>query len=402
VASQSPTTNGRDLRRTAVLALLGKSGPMSRVDIAREMNVSPATITQVTKRLLEQRLVEEVAQRPSNGGRPAQLLALVGSAGRAIGVKVAADHVVTVDVRMDGEVLDVRQDHFDATSPRSVEVLCRLLRERVRNDDALPSLLGVGVCVPGVVDSPESGVVNSPVLGWNRLPVGPRLRAELGIPVLVENDVNALGVAELLYGRGQNISDFFVLTIGRGVGLAIVLDGQLYRGSRGGAGEFGHLPVERDGPACSCGNKGCLEALVGGPALVAEARRRGVLTRGQRGSRLPALAELGNQGATELFHDAGQTLGFALAGLINVLDPAALFVAGEGTEAWSHWAPGFEEALDAHLLAPMRGLPVHVEPWDDSRWAQGAAALVLATPFDASAATGSQTQQVLARIGVAE
>ena len=77
-------------------------------------------------------------------------------------------------------------------------------------------------------------------------------------------------------------------------------------------------------------------------------------------------------------------------------------MAGEGTEAWPHWSPGFEEALDAHLLAPMRGLPVYVEPWDDSRWAQGAAALVLATPFDALPGAGSQTQQVLAGIGVAE
>ncbi|MBB5787630.1 ROK family transcriptional regulator [Jiangella mangrovi] len=373
-----------DLTRSAVLAALGTSGPLSRTDIARMLGVSPATVTQIVKDLVARGLVAEVEHRPSRGGRPAVLLGLVGSAGRALGAKVAADHVAVVDVGLDGQVRQSWEYPFDATAADAPDRLVDLLQplaEAPADENDAP-ILGVGICVPGAVDDQEAGAVDAPTLGWQRLALGARLRAALPVPVLVENDVNALAVAERLYGKGRDHRNFLVVTIGRGVGAGLVVDGSVYRGTNGGAGEFGHFPVRPDGPRCSCGNTGCLEASVGQEALLRAAREAG----------------LDAPDAT-IFAAAGELFGRGVAGLINVMDPEVVIVLGEGTRAWEHWRPGFEPSLRAHLMPSRRGVPVVVESWDDTSWALGAAALVLATPYDAAGATGGQGELVRARLG---
>jgi len=138
-----------DLTRTAVLALLGRTGPASRADIARELEVSPATVTQVTRRLLDQGMLEVLDYAESRGGRPGQLLGLVGDAGRAVGVKVMADHLVVVDVRLDGTVLDAQTMPFDPMAPDAIGWLAALLRQVASAQGESP-LLGVGIGVPGM------------------------------------------------------------------------------------------------------------------------------------------------------------------------------------------------------------------------------------------------------------
>jgi predicted NBD/HSP70 family sugar kinase len=392
-----------DLTRTAILALLGTVGPLSRSEIARELDVSPATVTQLTRELMRQGMVEELDLKPSRGGRPAQLLGLVGDAGHALGVKVTADHLVLVDVRLDGEVLGAWVRPFDpaaADAPGDLGDAIASVLEAITDG---PPLLGVGVGVPGGVDDQGVGTVNAPTLGWQAMPVGERLRRRLQLPVLVENDVNALAAAERLYGRGRTHRDFLVLTIGRGVGAAIVADGRVYRGARGGAGEFGHLCVDPDGPACGCGANGCLEAYVGSAGLLAAAVARGA-TPPEDGDALGAVAELGraavagDAAAREVFAEAGEILGRATAGLVNVVDPEVVVVLGEGTADWPFWQASFDRALRARLYPGRRDIPVEVESWDETSWAQGAAALVLATPFDAAGASGEQGRLVRARL----
>lgn len=395
-------TDRGDLTRTAVLALLGTAGPLSRTEIARRLDLSPASVTQLARELLGQGMIEELDRTPSRGGRPAQLLGLVGGAGRALGVKVAADHLVLVDVRLDGEVLGSWSRRFDATSPAALDRLTDAVAEVAEaswgDGHRSPSLLGVGVGVPGGVADQADGVVSAPTLGWSGLPVGARLRRRLDLPVLVENDVNALAAAERLYGRGRTHRDFLVLTIGWGVGAAIVTGGRVYRGAHGGAGEFGHVPVDPAGPVCACGNAGCLEALVGEAGLAATARARGILPTGGTVADLARAAAAGDRAAQAVYAEAGGLLGRATAGLVNIVDPEIVVVLGEGTGDWRFWRPGFDPALRAHLLPARRDLPVEVEAWGDTSWAQGAAALVFATPFDAVGAAGEQGRLVRARL----
>jgi predicted NBD/HSP70 family sugar kinase len=386
----------RDLTQTAILALLGRAGPMSRADVARELEISPPTVTQVVKRLIEQAMVEELDQAPSRGGRRGQMIGLVGTSARAIGVKVAADHVAIVEARLDGSILASHTLRFDAIAPDAPGRLATLLRPYLEEQADIP-LLGLGIGVPGIVDSPDSGRVEASVLGWTDVPLGRHLRGALGLPVLVENDVKALAVAEQLFGRGRRHRDFLVVTIGRGVGLAIVAGGSVYRGSRGGAGEFGHLPVDLDGSICACGRRGCLESVIGAAGLTQSGQAAGILKAGQGIQRLQELADRGNTVAQGIYANAATLLARATADLVTILDPEIVIILGEGVSAWSHWDGSFRAGLIGAIPAPMDRTPIEVEPWDDSAWAQGAAAIVLATPLDLAGFAGGQTDLVLAR-----
>lgn len=372
----------RDVNRSAVLRLIGHRGPISRAEIARQLGVRPGTVTALTRGLIAAGIVRPYETVASKGGRPAELLALVGSAAAAIGAKVAEDHLAIVTANLDGTVLSSRTVAFDALRGNPFTALADALEPEVRAADRDHVLLGVGLGLPGFEDPFGTGVVQAPLLGWRHLPLGEHLSRSLGVPVLVDNDVNTLAVAENLYGVGRGFDHFLTVTIGRGVGMGIVIDGELYRGARGAAGEFGHVRVDRDGLPCACGKRGCLETVASEQAMVAAARRRRVLGRADGPEQLVAKAAAGNRAALEIYREAGTALGRSLAAVLVVLNPQAVVVGGEGTRAWQFLAPAFHEALDAEAFPPTVGATaVHVERWDDDKWALGAASLVLRAPF---------------------
>jgi predicted NBD/HSP70 family sugar kinase len=373
----------RDLNRSAILALIGGRGPISRVEIARQLSLSGGTVTVLTRELVDDGLIQELDKEPSNGGRRAVRLALVGTAAHAIGVKIAPDHMTAVRVNLDGEPTEFWEQPFDAAAPDAVTTLGDLLEVLIRRwGDAPARLLGIGLGVPGIADG-RAGVVESPLVGWRSLPLGALLEERLGLPVLIDNDVNTLAVAERLYGRGRNVEHFLTITLGRGVGLGIVVAGELYRGARGGAGEFGHVRVMDGGPVCHCGKHGCLEAVVADDALVAGARDAELIGPEDGAQRLLALADAGDPAALLLYAQAGATFGRAVAGLVNVFSPQLVLISGEGTLAWQHLHEAFDGALRPDIFEPLREVAVEVDPWDDAKWARGAAALVLRATFAA-------------------
>jgi predicted NBD/HSP70 family sugar kinase len=372
----------RDVNRSAILRLIGSSAPIARHEIAGQLGLSSATVTQITRGLIDQGLIRVAERAPSRGGRPALLLELVGGAATALGAKVALDHLVGVRVDLEAEVLERFECEFDASADGAVDRLGEILAGWLSASDGYAPLLGVGLGLPGVFDR-GTQVLDSPLLGWHGVDVVGRLQQRLGVPVFVDNDVNTLAVWERLYGRGTDAEDFLVVTIGRGVGLGIVVNGDIYRGFRGGAGEFGHVTVADDGPRCSCGKQGCLEAVIGDPALIAHARAAGLLSRRQGIARLDALVKSGDAGALGVYANAGAVLGRAVSDLVNVLAPELVLLSGEGTRAWEALAPAFERELRAHLFPTFAGIVVEVDPWDDAKWAVGAASLVLRATFTA-------------------
>jgi predicted NBD/HSP70 family sugar kinase len=384
-----------DLTRMAILALIGQRGPTSRAMMVRDLDLSPATVSQATKWLIQRGVLEALDFEPSIGGRPAQLLGLVATAGHAIGVKVATDHLAIVDVRLDGEVVASRFEPFDVMAPDPVERLAASLR--MFSGDASSPLLGIGVAVAGIVSRPDVGSVDAAVLGWTGMPVGKRLRAQLETPIIVENDVKALAIAERLYGRGRTRRNFVVITIGRGVGFASVSEGVLRRGAGGGAGEIGHVVMSGTGPVCACGSRGCLEAYIGADGLVTAARMAGILRGSEDVGHLTDLADTSGPAAA-IFASAAQRLAKAIAASVAALDPEVVLIAGEGVAGWRHWDGAFRSTLARHLPASMREIPVEVDTWDDTSWARGAAAIVLATPFDRNAPAGRQRPHVLGRL----
>lgn len=387
----------RDVNRAAILRLIGSAAPIARKTIAERLGLSAATVTQITRELMEQGLIRVAERAPSRGGRPALLLELVGGAATAFGVKVAVDHLVGVRVDLEAEVSERFECEFDASAHGSLDRLVQVLGEWLGQSEGQSPLLGLGVGVPGVFDR-RGGKLDSPLLGWRDVRVARLLQRRLRTPVFVDNDVNTLAVWERLYGRGREVEDFIVVTIGRGVGLGIVAGGDIYRGFRGGAGEFGHVSVCDDGPLCTCGRRGCLEALVGDPALVEQAREAGVLSRRQGVGRLRDLAASGDADAREIYAHAGAVLGRAVSGLVNVLAPELVLLSGEGTQAWSWLDGAFERELRAHLFPAFAGVAIEVDPWDDTKWARGAAALVLRSTLVAALEDEPHDRSIRARL----
>lgn len=388
-----------DINRSAILAQLGARGSLSRIELADILGVSPALITQLVKDLMRDGLIHEAGRAHSSGGRRAIRLELSVDVGTAIGVKVAADHVVAVEVRIDGTVVRSVSEPFVADARDAVTVLASHVERFIANGRER-EVLGVGVGVPGTVADPEAGVVDSTQLGWLGVPLGRELRSALGLPVLVDNNVNAVALTQMLYGSAQGYEDVLVVTIGTGVGAGLVLDGSIRRGNAGAAGEIGHVPVSDGAQVCHCGNRGCLETEIGEAALLGRAVEAGVLAPGASIAALRLLADNGDSVAAGVFADAGRTFGTTLAGVVNTLAPAAVILLGEGVAAWRYWQAGFDTAFRGALNQYMRSVELRIEEWSDDRWAQGGACLVLATPFGATNTAGEQGRLVRQRLSV--
>ncbi len=357
-----------------VLRAIATSGPVSRAQLARELGLSGPTLTQATKQLIERGLIAELEQSPSTGGRRATLLGLVAAAGQVIGIKLAADHLVGVCVDLESEILWKFDEPFNSRGQDAIVTLEKILKKYSKR--VTGQLLGIGIGIPGVVEPKDSATVNSAMLGWNNFDVGGYLSKALLTPVLLENDVNTLAVTESLYGRGRDVSNFLTITVGRGIGLGIVINGELYAGSHG-AGEIGHVTTAKSKLACECGKFGCLETIASDPAIQRAAVAAGTISANSNISKLWAIARKDPKVAAKFFKVPAEEIGIALANVINVFGPELILVSGEGSEAWDIWGKWLINSLNKNVVATMRSYEIEIDPWDDAKWALGATAIVL-------------------------
>jgi predicted NBD/HSP70 family sugar kinase len=386
------------VNRAMVLSAVSKYGPISRADLSRRLELSAATVTSVTQALISDGIVSAREQEASRGGRPGTLLGIVGEAAAAVGVKVAEERMVGTLVDLDGTVLTTFEERADLTAGNPLQILVDALRSHVEDAQRHHHLLGLGIGLPGSNDPQHPGIVTSPLLDWHELPIGDHLTRALGLPVVLDNDVNTLAVAESLYGIGARYDSFVTLTLGRGVGLGIVVDGDLVSGSRGAAGELGHVTVDPTGVTCECGKRGCLETVVADRGLLRTARSQGLDVAGPEA--LLAAADAGNAVARSVYGEAGTLLGSVLANVTTVLDPAALLVSGEGSRAWHHMETSFRVGLQGGQMPSQRDrVAVVRDEWDDDKWALGAAALVLRAAFGTPLGATGPVEAVQARLG---
>ena len=367
----------REINQALVLGIIRDQGPIARTEIAERARLSPATVSGITGELLERGLVYEHEVGTSTGGRRPILLALNPRAGFVLGAKLTETQIVAALTDLGPEIVEQRSvplgpDH----RPEAVAATLAGLVADLRAAHPAGRILGLGLGMAGAIDRRAGTCRFSPFLGWRDVPLRDLLEARLGLPVAVENDVNTLALAEQWFGSGQGVNDFLVVTLGRGVGLGMVLDGRLYRGGRGAGGEFGHLTIDPAGPPCDCGKRGCLEALVADPALTRAAAS--ALGREIGLAEAAALARAGEPAARAVFVGAGQTLGLALAHLVNVFNPTLLIVGGEGVQTLDLLLDPLAAALAANCFDGFfADLRLVVEPWGDDAWARGAAGLML-------------------------
>jgi predicted NBD/HSP70 family sugar kinase len=367
-----------------VLDLLRTAGPVgiSRLELAERTGLTPQAVSKITARLREEGLAAEAGHRASTGGKPRTVLRLVPDAGHAVGVHLDRDELRVVLADLDGRVVGERitplslgagaETVLDAVG-REVAAVTREAGEAVggfvgggsgaaamgggpgsaAGRLALGTLLGVGVALPGPLDHAR-GVLQR-VTGfpeWDGFPLRDVLAARLGVPVVVDKDTNA---AALGLAVGGEPGSFACLHLGTGLGAGLVIGGTVHRGARTGAGEFGHQVIQLDGPPCTCGNRGCVEAL--------------------------CLAAIGRGDAAE----AARVLGEAAANLAGLLDIDAVLLGGRtiaaGPEPFVHGVAAVLDARARREGSPEGAVPVRLAPGGARGVAEGAAQLLLAPVF---------------------
>jgi predicted NBD/HSP70 family sugar kinase len=378
----------RAINRSAILNTIRTNGTISRAETARFTNLSAATVSAITAELIDDGLIFEKETGNSRGGRRPILLALNPKGGYVVGLKLLEQMVVGVLTDLEATVL-AKHSHplKDHDLDLAIDTMGIVVETLVHQGSLeQKQLLGVGLGLAGVIDGQHGRLRHSPILGWRDVPVGSLLRQRVQTPVYVGNDVDTLTLTEKWFGKGQGLDNFLTVTIGRGVGLGIVVNGQLYSGFQGGAGEFGHIVVDPDGPQCACGNRGCLETYVSDPALLRsakEAARRGELSEEvQNLDRLVELAQEGRPAAVAIFAQAGQVLGRGIATLVNVFSPQQIIVSGEGVRAGDFIIGPMCDTIARHVMPGLaEDTEIEVDVWNDDAWARGAASLVLQELF---------------------
>ena len=373
----------RSINRSILLNAVKTQGEISRAALAHMTGLSPATVTAITGRLIQEGLVFEKATGDSTGGRPPIMLALNPRGGFVIGIKLMEGHAVGALTDLNANIL--AKDSIalaDKQIETSVEILNTLTNRLVQKGGIKKKqLLGVGIGLAGVVDFAHGLVRQNPYFSWRNIQLGDLLETRLRVPVFIDNDVNTLTLSEKWIDRGRTEDNFIVITVGRGIGMGIVINGQIYRGKAGGAGELGHIVVDANGPLCDCGRHGCLESLISDRALIAQARQ--IISPEISG--LDELIEFANTGqadAVAILASAGRLLGTQIANLVNVFDPKLIIISGEGTRMGEVFFAAVRNAIrDCVMTGLAEDTEIRVNSWGDDIWALGAASLVIAEIF---------------------
>lgn len=383
----------RSINRLHIMEALRAVGPASRVEIGERTGLAPATVSEITAALLAEGLLRESRSVVAGRGRPRILLEINADGGRVLGVKLSTYRVTLSLTDLVGRLIDAtslpllpEQLGAVATADRIVDGIEGFLHRLGLG----PSMLaGIGVGLPGFIESGTGAARWSPLFGIDPPPFAGLVQDRLGVPVTIENDVNLVALAERWFGEGRGVDNFCVVTVEHGVGMGMYLDGRLYRGRGGMAAEFGHVRHVEGGRLCRCGQRGCIEAYAADYALVeraAEFMDLGPLADAHAINaavrEITRQAKLGDARLRRLFAEAGHALGLGMANLVNVLTPERMLVTGEGVRADDLLMRPLIDTFQDNVLPFLRETtPLIWHRWGDEVWAQGAAALVLNERF---------------------
>ncbi|MDP1917678.1 MAG: ROK family transcriptional regulator [Myxococcales bacterium] len=319
---------------TLVLRTVQAEVQISQADLARRLGLARSTVLAIVDDLLELGLLKEQGHGVSAGGRRPMILTLDDAAYHLVGVDIGAKHVTVVVMNLKAEVLARQHREFPTREdPKGTLALVEELIGRVLSESRAGrrQVVGIGVGVPSPVDLRTPGHVSPVVMpSWTGVDIAARLQARFEVPVRVENDANLGALWEARWDHGVNLDNLAYIKVATGIGAGLVVDGRIYRGSRGVAGELGHLPIDSSGPLCVCGMRGCLNTLVGTDNLLARAR---AATKGRK--KFTKLDELidaalaGDAVAIGTFEYAGRQLGIGMAMLLNLFNPALVVVGGD-------------------------------------------------------------------------
>lgn len=362
----------RRVRKHHVLNAVREHGPLSRTDISRRTGFNIPAVSSLVEELLADGLVREDPAIALRRGRHPVPVVLNEGAAAILAMDVGWMSTTALLLRLDGTVIRRKETSTpDKVRERGLipwieKSAASLLLDGGQN---LPPLCGVGIGIPGLIGH----------TGRDALGVTPSVRDSLerffGVSVLMDNDARMMAFGSLWFGHGRRHDSFVVVNLGHGLGMGIVQEGRVLRGSRGFCGELGHVPLGEPGVSCYCGASGCLENIASGSGLIRMARKRGLA---ESVEELADRARSGSQAEAELFEEFANRLGAGLATVVNLLDPEAIVLSGRVTRAADVFLPSLERHLRAEALRPLvENTPIHLSEHTTDLGALGAAGAVM-------------------------
>ena len=349
---------------------LRRQGRISRSEISNITGWSKAKASQEIRSLVDKGYLVEIGEGVSQGGRKPRLLRINNQLGFIAGIDIGATSIDIALADVSGLILQRRSEPTDVKlSPESVFGRCsELLLELIQKQKVNPhQILGIGIGVPGPVDFARGVLVAPPLMPeWENFPIRDFFKKTFTSAfVVVDNDVNIMALGEQRAGDGAGIDHFIFVKIGTGIGAGIISNGKIHRGSDGSAGDIGHICVDKNGPLCACGNRGCLEAIAAGPAITSKAMesvRNGsspILSQMQesrsgviRPEDVNAACREGDQAALDIIRDSGQMIGDVLASLVNFFNPSHIFIGGGIANFGNHLLVAIRKAV-LHRSLPL-------------------------------------------------
>jgi glucokinase-like ROK family protein len=383
----------RELNTSLVLEALRTRGPLSRASLSSVLGLNRSTVSSVINDLLEDTLVREIGLESSTGGRPGMLLDLNPNGGCAVGVEIGVDFISVILTDFTAEIL--WREHVESDPDEGREIILQrsegLVQEALDFGEkrTMPHM-GIGVGLPGLVDVQQGKLVFAPNLKWRDVPLRPMWEDRFTLPVFVENEANAAALGEHYFGIAQDVQNLIYLSAGVGLGGGIIINGELFRGSSGYAGEIGHMTVDPRGPLCGCGKRGCWETLVGPRAIVRRVRERvenddEILSRLAGGASslvdvngVVEAAQNGNEAARTALEEVGEQLGIGIANLVNAFNPELVVLGGALSLASDFLMPSIERMVEMHMLSqPGEVVEIASSAHGADACVMGAVALVL-------------------------
>lgn len=385
----------REINRQIALTLIRTHQPFSRADLARLMGTRRGAASVLVSELLEEGLIFEGATGEGRGrGRRPTFLYIDSRERYVIGVDIRATRTYIMATDLLGKPM-VGISHFPTN--RDLKLLITDLSQRIKSivadQFAVATCQGVGVVVPGMTDPSSGRILHAPTLGWRDVNIKDPLAAATDLPVHVENSGRACALAQVWATRaGGHTGDLAFVSVSDGVGVGIVVNGEILRGRHNIAGEFGHVPLSIDGPKCSCGATGCWEAYVSNLATLSlyfgrkpnESKPMSAENSSFTIEDLIARARNGDGKALGALHSTGRYLGLGLASIINAVDPGRIYIGGEITAAWDLIESSVKAALAERALTDLAArTEIRTVSVDEHPRLRGAAALVAAPAFAA-------------------
>ncbi|KLV04295.1 transcriptional regulator [Photobacterium ganghwense] len=359
----------KQLNSAAVYRLIDLQGPISRIQVADVSQLAPASVTKITRQLLERGLIKEVAQQASTGGRRAISLTTESTPFHSIAIRLGRNYIELTLYDLSGKFIAGTGHAFHYTSQQAlIDGLLDHIRQFIAdNQSIMRELVAFGITLPGLID-PETGVVDyMPHIEVDNLPLADIITDKYGVACFVGNDIRGLALAEHYFGASRDCHDSILVSVHHGTGSGIIVNGQVFLGYNRNVGEIGHIQIDPLGDKCQCGNFGCLETVASEPAIIKHVQA--LLAQGYPSSlqeleevTMPAICEAANKGdelATQALIKVGNHLGKALAMTINLFNPQKIVISGNIVQAKNIVFPAIRRCIETQSLSTFhKDLPI--------------------------------------------